>query len=541
MRVISAAEAAALVGDGDTVLVGGSGGGHAVPEALMAALGERFRETGHPRAITSLHPVGLGDRGRRGAAHFAQDGMLKRVVCGTFVDSPPISDLAAADAIEAYTLPQGALSQLMREMAAGRPGLFTKTGLHTIVDPRHGGGRQSRRASEDLVELVALKGEEWLFFKPMPPDVAFLRGTTADEDGNVTMEQEAIFGEMLSMAQATRRAGGAVIVQVKRLAARGTLNAKQVKIPGLFVDFVVLDPAQRQTYVTEYSPSYAGETREPLSAFPPFPLDPRKVVARRGAMELYPGAVCNLGSGISTGIGVVAAEEGVLDAIVLTNEQGLIGGAPATGHEAGAARNYQAMIDQPYQFDFYDGGGLDLAFLSFAEVDARGNVNVSRFDGRIVGIGGFVNISQNAQAAIFGGTFTAGGLEMSWPGGRARIAREGRHRKFKAAVGQLSYNGDYGFQRGQRVLYVTERAVFRRAEDGLELIEIAPGIDLERDVLAHMDFKPRIAPDCRAMDARLFRPEPMGLDRDLAAKPRRYRSKRVAQWHAARKVPKAAE
>ncbi len=541
MRVITADEAALFVRDGDTVLVGGSGGGHAVPEALMAALGKRFRDSGRPRAITSLHPVGLGDRASRGAGHFAQEGLLKRIVCGTFVDSPPVSDMAAAGTIEAYTLPQGALSQLMREMAAGRPGLFTKTGLHTLVDPRHGGGRQSKRAVEDLVELVTLKGEEWLFFKPLPPNVAFLRGTTADEDGNVTMEQEAIFGEMLSMAQATRRAGGVVIVQVKRLADRGTLPAKQVKIPGLFVDFVVLDPQQRQTYVTEYSAAYAGETREQLSSFPPFPLDPRKVVARRGAMELFPGAVCNLGSGISTGIGSVAAEEQVLDEIVLTNEQGLIGGAPAIGYEAGAARNFQAMIDQPYQFDFYDGGGLDLAFLSFAQVDGRGSVNISRFDGKIVGIGGFVNISQNARMVAFGGTFTAGGLDMSWPGGSARIVREGRHRKFLGEIEQLSYNGDYGFERGQRVLYVTERAVFHRAKDGLELIEVAPGIDLERDVLAHMAFRPAIAADCRPMDARLFRPEPMGLKGDLAQKPRQYRSERVRDWHAKHGLPKAAE
>ena len=540
MRVITADEAVRLVNTGDTVVIGGSGGGHAVPEILMAALGKRFRETGQPRQITSLHPVGLGDRATRGAGHFAQEGMLKRVICGTFVDSPPISDLAAADKIEAYTLPQGALSQLMREMAAGRPGLFTKTGLHTVVDPRHGGGKQSPRTTEDLVELITLKGEEWLFLKPFKVDVAFLRGTTADEDGNVTMEQEAIYGEMISMAQATRRAGGVVIVQVKRLANRGTLPGKQVKIPGMLVDFVVVDPAQRQTYVTDYSPGFAGELREPLSSFEPLPLDPRKIVARRGAMELFPRAVCNLGSGISTGIGTVGAEERILDQIVLTNEQGLIGGAPAIGNEAGAARNFWAMIDQPYQFDFYDGGGLDLAFLSFAQVDGRGNVNVSRFDGRIVGIGGFVNISQNARKVVFGGTFTAGGLDVSWPGGRTRIAREGRHRKFLAEVEQLSYNGDYGWERGQEVLYVTERAVFRRVADGLELAEVAPGIDVERDILAHMGFKPRIADNCREMDARLFRPEPMNLTRDLAAKPPQHRSERVTQWLSEREAPRAA-
>ena len=530
MRVISVADAVALVRDGDTVVIGGSGGGHSVPETLMAALGQRFRETGHPRQITSLHPVGLGDRDKRGAGHFAQDGMLKRIICGTYVDSPPISDMAAADKIEAYTLPQGALSQMMRDLAAGRPGLFTKTGLHTLVDPRHGGGKQSPRTKEDLVELVELKGEEWLFYKPIKIDVAFLRGTTADEDGNVTMEQEAVYGEMISMAQATRRAGGVVIVQVKRMANRGTLPGKQVKIPGMLVDFVVVDPAQRQTYGTEYSPSFAGELREPLSSFEPLPLDPRKVVARRGAMEVFPGAVCNLGSGISTGIGTVGAEERILDHIVLTNEQGLIGGAPAVGHEAGAARNYWAMIDQPYQFDFYDGGGLDLAFLSFAQVDEKGNVNISRFDGRIVGIGGFVNISQNARKVVFGGTFTAGGLDIRWPDGKAHIAREGKHRKFLAEVEQLSYNGAYGWERGQEVLYVTERAVFRRMASGLELIEIAPGIDVQRDIYAHMAFKPTIADNCREMDARLFRAEPMNLAADLAKKASQPRSERVAEW-----------
>jgi len=349
-----------------------------VPEALMAALERRFLATGAPRGITSIHPVGLGDGGNLGAGHFAHEGLLKRIVCGTFVNSPKISDLAVADKIEGYTLPQGALSQLTREIAAGRPGLLTRTGLHTFVDPRHGGGRQSRRATEDLVELVTFRGEELLFYKPFPIAACFLRGTTADEDGNVTMEQEPIFGEMLSMAQAAKRCGGLVVVQVKRMAERRALPAKAVKIPGILVDLLVVEPGQRQTYETEYSPSYAGELRVPLSDIPALPLDARKVIARRAALELFPGAICNLGSGISTGIANVAAEEGVLDAVCLTNEQGLIGGAPASGGEAGASRNYAAMIDQPYQFDFYDGGGLDLAFLSFAEIDREGNVNVSR-------------------------------------------------------------------------------------------------------------------------------------------------------------------
>ncbi len=528
MRRVTADEAVKVIRSGDTVLVGGSGGGHAVPEALMAALERRFLAAGEPRGITSLHPVGLGDDKTLGAGHFAHEGLLKRIVCGTFVNSPKISELAVADRIEAYTLPQGALSQLMREMAAGRAGLITETGLHTFVDPRLGGGRQSARASEDVVELITVKGREYLFYKPYHVDVALLRGTTADEDGNVTMEQEAVFGEMLSEAQATRRCCGVVIVQVKRLAKRGTLRAKEVKIPGILVDLVVVVPDQRQTYLTDYSPAYAGELRIPLSDIAALPLDARKVIARRAAFELFPGAICNLGSGISTGIANVAAEENILQEICLTNEQGLIGGAPASGNEAGASRNYAAMIDQPYQFDFYDGGGLDLAFLSFAELDEQGNVNVSRFGGRIVGPGGFTNISQNAKCAVFSGSFTAGKTEIAWPGGATRIARDGGQQKLVKAVEQITYSGAYGRARGQRVLYVTERAVFRLAEEGLELIEIAPGIELERDVFARMGFRPRIATGLKEMDRRIFRPEPVGLAAELARKPGRPPSARLA-------------
>ena len=361
MQIVTADEAASVIESGDTIVIGGSGAGHAVPDELIAAVERRFLATGAPSGLTSLHPVGLGDRGDRGLSHWAHEGMLKRIVCGTLVDSPKVEAMAAANQIEAYTLPQGALSQLMREMAAGRPGLITHVGLHTLVDPRHGGGRQSDKAVDDLVELVTVGGREWLFYKPFAINACFIRGTTADEDGNITMEQEAIFGEMLSMAQATRSAGGVVMAQVKRIALRGTLPAKQVKIPGMLVDLVVVVPDQPQTFFTQYSPAYAGELRIPLSEIPALPFDPRKVIARRAAMELYPGAVCNLGSGVSTGVASVAAEEGFLDLVVLTNEQGLIGGAPATGNEPGAARNYSAIVDQPYQFDFYDGGGIDLA------------------------------------------------------------------------------------------------------------------------------------------------------------------------------------
>jgi propionate CoA-transferase len=418
-------------------------------------------------------------------------------------------------------------------MAAGRPGLVTHVGLHTFVDPRLGGGKQSKRATEDLVELTRIGGKDYLFFKPFHIDIALIRGTTADEDGNITMEHEAVFGEMISMAQAARRAGGIVIAQVKRTAQRGTLPAKQVKIPGMLVDLIVVDPAQTQTFFTVHDPAYAGELKVPLTNITPLPFSVRKIVARRAALELFSGAICNLGSGISTGIASLAAEEQAIDDVVLTNEQGLIGGAPATGNEPGAGRNYQAMVDQPYQFDFYDGGGLDLAFLSFAEVDETCNVNVSRFGDKIVGPGGFINISQNAKTMIFSGTFTAGGLDISWPNGTTKIAREGNEKKFVSKVQQVTYSGALAAQNGQRALYVTERAIFTRNDAGkLELIEIAPGIELERDIFAHMQFRPAVSSSVREMDTRIFRPEPMGLAAIIAANRRPIRSPRLSKFLA---------
>ncbi|HVO88127.1 MAG TPA: CoA-transferase, partial [Casimicrobiaceae bacterium] len=423
MEKISADEAARLVQDGDAILISGSGGGHAVPESLLAAVERRFLAEGKPLGLTSVSVVGVGDRAALGATHLAHEGLLRRAITSALVDSPGLVRLAAENKIEAYTLPQGVLSQLMRDMAAGRPGLLTRTGLHTFVDPRQQGARQSPRTPLSFVEVVELAGEEWLLFKPVPVSVAFLRGTTADEDGNVTMEEEAVLGEMLAMAQATRRAGGIVVVQVKRMARRNTLPAKQVKIPGILVDFIVVDPEQRQTYATHYDPSYSGELRIPVEHIEPLPFGPRKVIVRRAAMELFPGAICNLGAGISTGLSTIAAEEDLLDAVHLTNEQGIIGGAPITGRDSGGGQNFAAMIEQPAQFDFYDGGGLDLAFLSFAEVDAQGNVNVSRFGDRIIGVGGFINISQNAKCVVFGGTLTAGELDIAWEDGKTVIRK----------------------------------------------------------------------------------------------------------------------
>jgi propionate CoA-transferase len=534
MERITADEAAALIQDGDAVLISGSGGGHSVPEALLAAVERRFLAEQKPRDITSVSIVGIGDRAALGATHLAHEGLLKRAITSALVDSPGLVRLAAENKIEAYTLPQGVLSQLMRDMAAGRPGLITKTGLNTFVDPRQQGARQSPRTPPDFVEVVNLAGEEWLFYKPVPVNVAFLRGTTADENGNVTMEEEAVLGEMLAMAQATRRAGGVVVVQVKRMARRDTLPPKQVKIPGIFVDFIVVDPEQRQTYVTYYDPSYSGELRIPVEHIQPLPFGPRKIIVRRAAMELFPGAICNLGAGVSTGISTIAAEEGLLDAVHLTNEQGIIGGAPITGRDSGGGQNFAAMVDQPAQFDFYDGGGLDLAFLSFAEVDPEGNVNVSRFGDRIIGVGGFINISQNAKCVVFGGTLTTGDLDIAWAQGKTLIRREGRYKKFVPKLEQVCYSAAMGRAQDQTTLFVTERAVFRVGIQGLELIEIAPGLDLERDVIGQMGFRPQLAPDIRVMDARIFQEGPMRLAAHVRDKAHRYRSRRVEQWHQSR-------
>ncbi len=516
MRVISFEEAVSYVHNNDTVMIGGSGGGHAVPEALIVALGDRFEKHQSPKQITLFHPVGIGDNISQGVGHLSHPGMVKRIITGALVNSPIFQEYAKEDKVEAYTLPQGTLSQLVREMAAGRPGLITKTGMHTYIDPRQLGGRQSECAAESLVELIELDGQEWLFYKPYKIDVAFLRGTTADEEGNITMEREAVFGEMLSMAQATHNNGGIVIVQVARLAERNTLPAKQVKIPGMLVDLVVVDPDQRQTYLMDYSPAYAGEVKVPVNDITPLPFDARKIIARRAALELFQGAICNLGSGVSTGIATIAAEEEILGRIVLTNEQGLIGGAPSS--DAGAAINYTSIVEQPYQFDFYDGGGLDLAFLSFAQVDAKGNVNVSRFNGRIIGVGGFVNISQYAKKVIFSGTFTAGKLNIDWIDGQTHIMNEGKFKKLLTEVEQISYSGPFAQERGQEALYITERAVFRRGPEGVELIEIAPGIDLQTQILDQMEFKPSISPVLKEMDPRIFRDEPMNLSIDLNRK-----------------------
>jgi propionate CoA-transferase len=511
ISIITPTEAAALIRNDDILMLGGNGG-MGVPEKILEALEERFLQTHAPANLTLFNVTGIGALTEKGICRLSHDGMVGRVIGGNYGLQLPFMRLIRDNLIEAYNFPQGVMSQLCRSLAAGQPGVLTHVGLGSYMDPRLEGGRMNERTTEDLVEIVHAAGGEWLLYRAPKPTIALIRGTTADEDGYVSMEHEGTTREDLSIAQAVHNAGGIVICQVKRLTRRGMLHPQMVKIPGFLIDHFVVDPDQMQTYATKFDPARCGETRLPASEILPEPMSDRRIIARRAAMQLRPRDIVNLGVGISAMIPNVAAEEKIDEQITLTVESGVVGGIPGLGREFGSSVNPLAIIDQPYQFDFYDGGGLTCAFLSFAEVDATGNVNVTRFGNRADGAGGFINISQNTRRLVFSGTFTGGGLHIDVTEDGPLIRTEGKFRKFVTEVGQISFSADRAHDRGQEVLFITERAVFRLVSGGIELIEIAPGIRLEQDILAHMAFKPLIASDLRLMDARLFRKGPMGLD-----------------------------
>lgn len=527
MQIVDAQQAALLVADGATVASAGFvGAGH--PEALSAAIEHRFLAQGAPRDLTLVYAAGQGDRATRGVNHFGHDGLVRRVVGGHWRSAPRLSRLALDERCEAYNLPQGVISQLYRAIAAGAPGVFTRIGLHTFVDPRLGGGRLNARTTEPLVELLQIDGRECLRYKPFAIDVALVRGTTADAAGNVTTEHEPFHHELLAIAQAARNSGGIVIAQVKRLTDRHA-DPRTVRLPGILVDYVVPvgdDPLLHSMTFGEWlNPAYTGEIRPPAAqpgaSVLPAQLDARLIVQRRAALELAGRArgaarplVVNLGVGMPAAVGGIAQAAGA-DGFVLTVEAGPIGGTPADGLSFGASANPEAIVDQPAQFDFYDGGGLDLAFLGLAELDGHGNVNVSMFGQgahrTIAGVGGFINITQSAKALVFMGTMTAGGLQVRSGDGRLRIVSEGRHRKLVTQVAHRSFDGPYVASLGRDIAYVTERAVFRVVEGRLTLTEVAPGIDVERDVLGQSDARIAVAEDLVEMDSRIFSDGPMRI------------------------------
>ena len=527
-KIVTAAEAVRLIRDGDTVATGGFVGiGFA--EEIALALEELYLATevdapytqGKPRNLTLVYAAGQGDGKHRGLNHFAHEGLVKRVIGGHWGLAPKLQQLAIANQIEAYNLPQGVITHMFRDIAARRPGHISRVGIGTFVDPRHGGGKLNARTTEDMVELVTLGGEECLFYKIFPVDVGIIRATTGDAEGNLTMEKEALTLEALAIAMAAHNSGGIVIAQVERVADSGSLNPRQVKIPGILVDCVVVAKPENhwQTFGTQYNPAYSSEIRVRAGSLPAMPMSERKIIARRAAFELKANSVVNLGIGMPEGIAGVANEELIIDLITLTAEPGVIGGIPASGIDFGAAINTQAVIDQPYQFDFYDGGGLDAAFLGLAQVDRTGNLNVSKFGPKLAGAGGFINISQNAKEVVFVGTFGAGRQRIAVSDGKLSIIEEAKARKFVGAVEHVTFSGAFAAQRGQRVLYVTERCVFVLTPDGLELTEAAPGIDVERDILALMDFRPLIPRDPVVMDPRIFRDGTMDLRSDMLTIP----------------------
>lgn len=504
-KIISAAEAAGKIQDGDTV-VWPTAGLIGFAEEIASALEQRFKDSGSPKNLTVAHGSGCGDnKSERGMNHLAYEGLTKRIICGHTGHAPRMADLIRDNKIESYLLPQGVLVQLWRQIAGNKPGAITKIGMGTFVDPRNGGGKASAKTTEDLVKLIEIEDEEWLLYKSFPINVGVIRGTTADENGNITMDKEALFLEALPVAQAARNSGGIVIAQVENIAKAGTLDPKRVKVPGVLVDYVVVASPENhmQTAITQYNPALSGQLNVPMSGLPVMPLTERKVIARRAAMELEPNTVINLGIGAPDGVASVAAEEGVLHMLTMTTELGTVGGMPAGGFNFGAAYNPDAIIEHQSQFDFYDGGGLDATFLGAAQIDKSGNVNVSKFGSRVVGPGGFINISQTAKEVVFCGTLTAG-AEIEVRDGKVKVVKEGHTTKFVAEVDHITFSGSFSQSTGQKVLYVTERAVFTIDEGELTLIEIAPGLDIEKDVLGAMDFKPRISENLKEMRAGIF-------------------------------------
>ena len=494
-KFLNAADAAALVNDGDTVAISGNGAGMISAEAVFSALEKRFLDTGHPRDLTLVHSLGLGDRAALGTNRFAHEGMVRKVIAAHFTWSPKMQQLIRDEKLEAYCFPAGVIQQLLREIGAGRPGLFTHSGLETFADPRQQGGRCNARSQEELVELLRIDDREVLRYKPFRVDVAIIRGTYADTRGNLSPEEEAVDLDIHTMALAAHNSGGVVIAQVRQIVECGSLRPRSVRVPGILIDAVVEAPEQQQFYELPYDPAVSGSMRADLGTFAaeiPQKLE-RRIVARRAALELRPGASLNFGFGMPGGIFGVIAEQANASDFWISVEQGTHNGRMLDDRLFGAARNTDAILPSIEQFDYYSGGGIDVTFLGMGEADSCGNVNVSHLGGNLIGPGGFIEIAQNAKKVVFCGTFDAQGTKLHWTGDRLEIVQPGKVRKFVNEVERITFAANYARRTGQEVLYITERAVFRLAAEGLELIEIAPGIEIDRDILPFMDFRPTIS------------------------------------------------
>lgn len=511
VAILSAKEAIDLIPNEASVAILGAGGGITEPTELINALADKYRETQSPKDLTLIHTTGLGDRAAKGMSPLGQKGLSKVVIGGHWGQSPGMCEMAEQNLIQAYNFPMGVMAQLFRSAAAHHPGILTEIGMGTFIDPRQQGGKLNEVTKKDLIKLVEVNDKEWLFYPALYPDVVFLRGTTADTEGYISMEDEVLYLDALAMAQATHNNGGIVIMQVQRVVKAGSLHPRKVRIPGYLVDALVVVPDQPQLYGAPVNRFISGDYIVDPGTPMTIPLDQRKLVARRALFEVRKGSVGNVGVGIADGIGLVAREEGVDEQFTLTVETGAVGGITSQGVAFGANVNTRALLDMPAQFDFYHGGGLDVCYLSFAEVDEEGNVNVHKFNGKVMGTGGFVDIHQTSKKVVFCGTLTAGSLKTEIKNGQLSITQEGKFKKFVKKLPEITFSGKLAAQKGQEIYYITERAVFKLEKDGLHLIEIAPGVDLQKDILDKMEFTPVVSKGVKQMDKRLFIDQPMGI------------------------------